>query len=564
MTRLKSTNICCLFGIFLLLLPTFGISQITAEQKAEIDKMLSAPSQSTRPGGAVAIVENGELLYSKAFGLASLEHEVKNLTTTKFQAGDLANQFTAFAALLLVEEGKISLEDDIRKYLPELPKYEHPIRVKHLMTHTHGLPDYMNLQLTAGLIQSTLTTADLVLKAVGRIDKLSFEPGTAFSYTNTGFVFLSKIIERVSEQPFNIFAKEKIFDPIGMNNTFFQQDKYKIVKNKVTSYTEFPSAGILLEDLNYHKITCLRLYSSPEDLAKWMQFVFSKENHSAALKDFNTTTTIGEDVIAPGQFGDTYRGVEMLEHNGLAYGNMSYMCRFPNQKLGIVFVSNLTQFPARGKALEIADLFLKNDISVDQNATEQTPNGNASSQYISMKKKQLEAFTGNYWEVHELYARRIYLRDDTLRYERQPGNESPIVPIGENRFRMLTPGNNLILHFKHEGSKKQMTLTINDSYSYHFENYTPAGYTMEELKNLTGSFFCEKLGVVYDLKIKNGSLVAEHIVQVDKVFQPVTKDHFTSPTWYFSSIKFERNASGDVTGFVLESSGLSALLFHKI
>ena len=560
MTRLK--KIISFYLFFQILFSINLIGQLSSEQKSAIDKIFLSESNSQHPGACIAIVQGGKVLYTNAFGLASLEHGTPNSISSKFHIADLAYQFVAFSALKLAEEGKINLEDDIRKYLPELPEYEHKVQVKHLMNHSHGLASYMHLQYMSGLSNPIFNNPDLVLNAVSGIDKLLFKPGERFAYGGTGFVLLTKIIERVSEKSLADYAKEKIFDPLKMNHSSFMRSRNEFDKKRVTVYNSSNGEfGIAI--MNYHKILTENFHTTAEDMAKWLTYLFT-EKSSTALNNFGKIETIGEERLIPAQFVDTYRGVQRIHQNGLAYGNMSYMCRFPESELGIIILSNLTQFPSRTKALEIVDFFLKDKLSDEMENAQSTALQQEKITYLNLKKNELKKFEGHYWEVDEMYGRRIYLRDDTLRYFRSEGNENAILPIGKSKFRMLVPGTNAILDFSKDGNKKLLTVTINNSYTYRFENYSPANYSEDNLKSFSGHFFCEELGSVYHLNLKEGKLVADHFLSNGKILAPVSNDHFTSPIWYFSSIRFQRNEKGEISGFKLESPDVSDLWFRKI
>lgn len=193
----------------------------------KVDSMFAAYNSNT-PGAAVAIVKDGKVVFMKGYGMANLEYGIPITPQTVFNIASVSKQFTAFAIYLLAGEGSISLEDDVRKYITELPDYHTVIKVKHLLAHTSGLRDQAAIGSLAGGRSGDVVTTGQTLKLIARQRRLNFTPGTAFGYCNTGYTLLAEIIRRVTGKSFAAYTEEKIFRPLGMTNTQFQDNHEKV------------------------------------------------------------------------------------------------------------------------------------------------------------------------------------------------------------------------------------------------------------------------------------------------------------------------------------------------
>ena len=229
---------------FLLLLvlavwPAIVPAQQPPDAAARLDRIFERWNSKDAPGCAVAIARDGKIILSRAYGMADLEHDVANTTATIFEAGSVSKQFTAGAIVMLVQQGKLSFDDNVRKYVPEVPDYGTPITIRHLLTHTSGLRDWGNVASIAGWPRTTrVHTHAHVLDIVSRQRALNFPPGNEYSYSNTGFNLLAIIVSRVSGMPFAEFTRKNIFEPLGMSHTQWRDDFKRIVKGRAVAYDQ--------------------------------------------------------------------------------------------------------------------------------------------------------------------------------------------------------------------------------------------------------------------------------------------------------------------------------------
>jgi CubicO group peptidase (beta-lactamase class C family) len=331
---------------------------------------LFASYNSYTPGAAVAIVKDGTIVFQKGYGMADLDHDIPITPHTVFNIASVSKQFTAFAIYLLASEGRISLEDDVRKYITELPDYGTMIRIKHLLGHTSGLRDQAAI---GSLAAGHFSTTEQILNVIARQKKLNFTPGTAFGYCNTGYTLLAEIIHRVTGKSFAAYTEEKIFKPLGMTHTQFCDNHKTVVKNKAESYER-------IEGMYYHQPLNVsnpgpsNLLTKAEDLTKWVlnfenpvvgtpelieafnEASYLDNGRKAVLRIFEDYDTIFH---AKGQNLSNYKGVGMISHGGHAAAFRAFMGRFPAERLAIIVLSNDEHNEQLNARWQIADFYIK-------------------------------------------------------------------------------------------------------------------------------------------------------------------------------------------------------------
>jgi CubicO group peptidase (beta-lactamase class C family) len=358
------------FSILLMLISNSLSAQTNEIVGKKIDSVFSRYG-STTSGVAAAVVKDGQVIFRKGYGMANLEYDIPNSPKTIFHIASVSKQFTAFAVYLLEKQGKISFDDDIRKYIPELPVYGKPITIRHLLSHTSGLKDQWSLITLAGWRMDDVISTEQILKIISSHKELNFVSGTSFRYSNTGFTLLAEMVKRVSGKSFADFTKEHIFAPLKMDNTQFYDDNNKIVRNRAYSYG-IKHQQYEKRNLNYSTVGPTSLFTNVEDLSRWVLYL---ENPPAGdmdhIKRFNETSTLdnGEPAVlavvegetiyhAKGQFKRNYRGLDLYNHTGSDAGFKSYLVRFPENKLSVILLSNDENFDSLGAGLEIAGFYL--------------------------------------------------------------------------------------------------------------------------------------------------------------------------------------------------------------
>ena len=399
--------------ILIAFLPTgySAAAQTTAiDYEKKIDSLFA--EYKNTPGVAVAVVKNGAVVFKKGYGMANLGYEVPITPQTKFHIASVSKQFTAFSVYLLKKQGKISLEDDIRKYIPELPVYNKTIRIKHLLGHTSGLRDQWAILTLAGWQMEDVISTEHILKLAARQKALNFEPGTRFGYCNTGYTLLAEAVSRISGQSFAAFTAANIFQPLGMVNTVFYDDLHTVLKNRAHSY-ELGKSGYTELKLNYSNVGATSLTTTVEDLAKWVNnFKRPVVGDEELMKDFNAASLLdnGDPVTWAARPGDTiyhakgqlllqHKGVRRISHGGHDAGFRSALLRFPDSDLAVITLSNNEHYSVPSKTEPIADMYLGDEIRETVGTT--APTAPAAPAKTVPYTNTLADFEGAYYS-HEL------------------------------------------------------------------------------------------------------------------------------------------------------------------
>ncbi len=556
--------------IKLILFLTLTSFCVTAQQAAvhfdkEIEAIFSEWSHLESPGAAVAVVHKGKIEYSNGFGSANLEHRTPITTSTKFQLRAVQNQIIAFAVLLLESQGKLSLDDNIRRYLPKMPDFGKPIKIHHLLTHTHGLPDFITLQLLSGVkIEDVKTRKESIKMLYGLTDNV-FDAGDEYQYCDSGILLASEIITNVSGIPFTKFVETQIFQPLGMVNTVFGNVEDNLIKNRASIYSK-NSEVFKNESFNYYSLIDFTLYSTAEDMARWMlNFETLKIGSADLVKKMyapvilnNGTSTYA--VI--GQFISDYKGLLKIQQNGRAYGTTTYVVQFPEQDFAVVVLGNAFNFQAKESALKITDLFLQKEFEEESIPVKE--HNVTENKFIELNSSELKKFCGDYWNEQSSYNRKIKLKDGKLYYYRSEGNESELSPISNNTFVLTEDPDSYSIRFDKKDGQELMIFAVGDEYEYINVKYDPVTYDAKKLSEFTGLFLCEDLKVMYDLTIQHGKVIASHNRNVDLTITPYKTDRFASNNNYFTNLEFERDSNGGIKGFWIRTTSIGSQYFVKI
>ncbi|MBL4653693.1 MAG: beta-lactamase family protein [Flavobacteriales bacterium] len=537
-----------------------NLKNYSSDSEELIDIVFAEYDNIDKPGAAVAVVKDGEIEFQKGYGSANLEYGIPVTSSTIFHIASISKQFTVFSILLLVDEGKLSFDDDVRKYIPEVPDFGKIITLRHLASHTSGLRDQWNLLAMAGWRLDDVINKEHILKIVAKQKVLNFDPGEEYSYSNTGFTLLAEVVSRVSGKSFAEFTRSRIFDSLGMSNTLFYDDHEKIVKNRAYSYFS-DDTGYKKSVLSYANVGATSLFTTVEDLCLWaLNFESPKVGNSKILEEMSTLAKLNNGETfggAYGQFINEYKGLKQIQHGGADAGYRTYIGRFPEQHFTVVVFSNYADSEPDELALSVADIFLKDEMSLGPNET------NKETAFITLTEDEVKDFVGNYWIEGGFYSREIYIENDTLRYLRGENRVRQLVPIDENTFQMLDVGVDLKVSFEVEEDQKTMKVTIDDGEPIISESYIPKDYSKQELQEFTGTFYSEELSTSYRLTIKDDTLRATHSRLNDITIIPIKKDMFLGDRWFFKNIRFERDNSNSISGIRVSSGRVKNLYFEK-
>jgi CubicO group peptidase (beta-lactamase class C family) len=329
--------------------------------RPEIDAIFSEWNTSDSPGCALGVYQNGRIAYERGYGMASLEHDVPITPETVFYVGSLSKQFTAAAAALAIQQERLSADDGIRKYLPELPAYANAITVRHLVHHTSGLRDYNTLLSIAGRRGDEAFDNLTVLKITARQKKLNFEPGAEYLYSNTGYTLLALIVERATGVRFSEYAHAQIFKPLGMTVTHYHTDETRLVKWRALAYDR-GEAGITLNTPNNERAGAGGVFTSVRDLLRWDEnFYDARVGGPELVKQLQAAGTLNGGrplTYAWGLQVGTYRGQPLIEHGGSLGGYRAHLLRLPKQHVSVAILCNLGSISPGIQARQVADVVL--------------------------------------------------------------------------------------------------------------------------------------------------------------------------------------------------------------
>ena len=415
-----------------------ALAQSADVPAARVDAVFSTWSRST-PGCAVGVARGGVTVLQRAYGMADLEHGVANTPETIFEAGSVSKQFTAAAVLLLAQDGKLSLDDPARKYLPELPDYGAPLTIRHMLQHTSGLRDWGEVTAMAGWPRgSRVHTHAHVLDIVSRQKSLNFPSGTQYSNSNTGYNLAAVIVARVSGMSLAQFTRARIFEPLGMTRTSWRDDFTRIVRDRAIAYAAGP-AGFRTNMPFENVYGNGGLLTTVGDLLKWNEnFVTARVGGAAFVALQQEPGRFKDGKVHPYAMGlrvGEYKGVAEVSHSGSTAGYRAYLTRFPGQHLSVAVLCNAASGSPTQAALKVADLYLGNAISTGP-AADDEGDGTArrDSPAFTPSAGDLDGYLGTYESDEAEASIQIVREGVTLVMTRRPDTRVALRPVARDAF----------------------------------------------------------------------------------------------------------------------------------
>jgi CubicO group peptidase (beta-lactamase class C family) len=393
---------------------TTAASEQARSIESEVDAIFSRWTSST-PGCAVGVASGGRSVLERAYGLADLEHDVRNRPDTIFEAGSVAKQFTAAVVLLLAQEGKLSLDDPVRKYIPEVPDYGEPITIRQMLTHTSGLRDWGSVAGISGWPRTTrVHTHSHVLDIVARQKALNFPPGTRWSYSNTGYNLAVILVSRVAGKSFAEFSEERIFKPLGMTRTSWRDDHTRIVKGRAIAYAgDKDGFSILMPYENVHGNG--GLLTTVGDLLRWNEnFVRRGVGGGELVKlqeEVGRFSDGREHDYAMGLRVGEFNGFREIGHSGSTAGYRAHLIRYPDQRISVAVLCNVASGNAGQYAQAVASLYLRDHVARRRDAAPKSKTLSAS---------EVEAIVGLYRQTETGEPLSLAAGKGTVRFERGP------------------------------------------------------------------------------------------------------------------------------------------------
>ncbi len=544
-------------------LGSYDIGVIQSETLAgspeqQMEQLLAPWDRSSSPGFAVAVVDKGAVVYKKGYGIANLEYDIPIGPATVFHIASVSKQFTVFAILLLERAGMLSLEDDVRKYIPELADFGVTITLRHLASHTSGLRDQWDILAMAGWRMDDIITTEHVMKLVGAQKELNFKPGDEFLYCNTGFTLLAEVVARLTNMSFAEFTKIKIFDSLKMKNTFFYDDYERIVRNRAYSY-QTSDTGLKKSVLNFSNVGPTGLFTTVEDLSLWaMNFSDPIIGDSEMFKTMDTPAVLnnGESFGgALGQFVGTYKGLKEIQHAGSDAGYRSYLTRFPNEDLSVIILSNSADIKPDWLAHEIVDIYLQNKIQIQRKEPLPSPKPRVGK--LLSKKNGLHKYKGKY-KLSSNSLIGVDINNGKLTYQIDGDGKHHLEAISYNKFYAKSTNTQIHFNADEQGIIRSMNLIMGG------KNSKAQKLVTTQLQDFTGSFYSGELSTTYTIQLIQGKLIVKHQRIQDFELFPLGEDAFKARPWFFKNIKFIRNKNNEIIGCRVSSNRAKNVAFKKI
>jgi CubicO group peptidase (beta-lactamase class C family) len=390
------------------------------KMEAAVDEVFEDLTASGSPGCALGVYRNGQMIYAKGYGLANVEEGVPITPKSVFDIGSTSKQFTAASILLLEKQGKLSVNDDVRKYLPELPDYGNKITILNLLNHTSGLRDYLTLMELAGIPTDSVTTDEDALALIARQRVLNFAPGSEWLYSNTGFFLLSTIVKRVSGKTLREFAGENIFTPLGMTQTQFRDSHTSLIANRALAYDANEKRGGYTLNVSYFEQTGDgAVHTSVEDLLKWDEnFYTGQIGGKIFLAELQEHGKLNNGKVldyAKGLNVAEYRGLHTVRHGGSWGGYRAELLRFPDQHFSVACLCNVGNANPARRANEVADVYLASLMKAKDLKKELDAVRKKEISGPPLTAEQLQAYVGDYWSEELGVTYRLGIQDGNLK-----------------------------------------------------------------------------------------------------------------------------------------------------
>ncbi|OZC04462.1 serine hydrolase [Rubricoccus marinus] len=536
---------------------------VATAPEAIVDQQYAVLDSDDSPGVVVAIVERGELVFAKPYGMASLTYGIPYTLDTPTNIGSTSKQFTAFAIALLAERGELGLDDDIRAHIPELPDLGATVTIRHLLTHTSGYREFLNALAMSGVAPLAIERHEII-SLVQRQTELQNTPGTEWNYNNTAFALLATVVERVTEESFPDWMRANVFLPLGMENTYVRESPTTIIPGRASGYTAAEGGGWdEVPDLG-GAMGAGGIYSTAPDLAKWMD-------------NYRTARLGGERVIAQmttpyvlasgdttdygfGLFIDEVRGQRRFQHGGADMAHRSDFGYMPDIESGIIVLSNTPSIP--NAVAQVANAFFADHFTPEDEADAPAASGEDFDPE-SFDPETFDAYAGRY-ELEEMPGFILTFRREDGRYFTQATGQSEveIFPISAETFELRVVPASVTFNVADDGTVP--TITLHQGGDHPATRLPDEAAEPAPLADYAGRYFSEEMETFYTVEVDGDEL---HLVH-RRFEEPVTLAHSTGDDFTggfpIATVDFERDDSGAVTGFRAGSGRTRDVWFAKV
>jgi CubicO group peptidase (beta-lactamase class C family) len=521
-----------------------------------VDKEFAEWDRKDGPGCSVAAARNGVILYERGYGMANLELGVPITPASRFMVASISKPMTAMSILLLAEAGKLSIDDEVRKYVPEFPDYGKRITIRHLLSHTSGIRNAYLLRELADPFDETTNRIDALVRLLSRQKDVNFEPGAEFQYNNGGYTMLADIVRRVSGRPLGAYAEANIFKPLGMTHTRFHDDPAMMEPNRATGYHRDGSSWTIPVHSDIGRIVGNSgLFTTPRDLLLWQQnFAAPHVGSPATLSAMQTAVTLTGGATSPyalGVFVGQYRGLRTISHSGGDPGYAANLVRFPDRGLGIAILCNFDDPPLGRMTNDLADIFVE-DAPEKPAAPEVAPD----VKIVQLTAEELASRTGVYRDPQTDTFSRLYVRDGKLMTE-AAGDTFELRPTSANRF--VLSGTSIALEFT--GDREAHVVGFGPKPTI-VQKVDPLKLSAAEMNMYAGRYTNTEVEAMFTMAAADSKLVLRRHARPDIRLDPVYPDTFQANL--VGLVRFSRDAAGKVTGFSIKTDGVRNIRFDRM
>ena len=528
--------------------------------EGKVDQMMAPYDRDDTPGGVVAVFRDGEVAFARAYGIANLSHGIPFTVETVSNIGSVSKQFTAFAIALLEAQGKLSLDDDVRTHIPELPDLGEPVTLRNLLNHTGGYREIYNTMPIVGWGGEDALRRIEAVHLVQHQPELQFPPGSKYTYNNTGYILLAEVVERITEESFPDWMAEHVFGPLGMAHTVVKGTRGQVIPNSAQGYTPaegggFREAGDL--DASYG---AGGIYTTVGDLARWLGNFHDARVGGRAVMD----RLVERGVLTDGDTLDyalglgigTHRGLTRIQHGGADIAHRALLAYYPEINAGVATLSNHAGFDG-GIAGRTAEAFFEAHMQPeDEDEEEASDDGE-----VEVDPEILDTYTGRF-EIEGAPMIITYTRDGDRFYAQATGQpELDLEALTDSTFAYDGINARVTFHRAADGTVDRATHWQGQDVALH--RLPPYEPSMEELDAYAGRYYSPELGTSYTLAVEDSQLVARHRRLEDIPLTPKEPDAFTAGSFFFSEVEFQRGGNGAVTGFTLSNSRTTGVVFEK-
>ncbi|MGW9685062.1 serine hydrolase domain-containing protein [Flagellimonas sp. 2504JD1-5] len=559
----------------LLLIVTFktyaqNISTLDPEQEKKVDKIFEDAGWKMphTAGIAFAIIKDGNVVYKKSFGASDIENKIPITSRTRFNLAHTSVHFTAYAMLKLVTEGKISLKDDVRKHLEPLSNFDQKVTLEDLLRSSSGIYDHDVLLGICGWSPTDNFSQNNILKLISLQKNPVFEPGTAYTRSDTNFVLLARLIAKISGKSFKAYMEGDIFIPLGMNDTFVRTNSTSLDDRIAKAYRN-QDEKIFGNESRNELSGNNNIFSSIEDLILWEKHLANKNDEhkqiidlmdtSVTLDDGRTNSTSWGDLTLGQLYGHKERGVFSTYIVGSLGGHDSSIFKFPNQDYVAIALSN------DGNGYNGYTGVIAAHNILEQHFTEPETVDFSTIKTKKIHARDLKKHEGFYWDQEGELTREIKVVDDTLRYIRSSENITPLIPLDSGKFQMKMRFDDKVYVNFPKDDPNTMFYEYFGAKPIEFEKYKPITYNAQNFKNkLEGTYYNKEYGVVFKARAAKNGLVLSNAKIGDMVYLPIKPTLFLGDKWFMRSIEFSKDDNENITGFYVRNDAIRNLWFKRI